>query len=184
MLANLPGVEVPSDSSSVSPQEDNSENETMRYKQEIECCLRSEGYAGFLIPSLPGRTMAEEWLEFCSPVVSLAEFPKFVYSNTDTLEIHVDAYNAMYAPVSDIKNTYYITDDSMKVVSGGVLSQGDLPVGRNIYIGKVRFPLNGIKTPSRLTLNVLIGGKLKNHWDFQVYPSDAESEEEPKTDTQ
>ena len=117
-----------------------------------------------------GYVDATEWIEFCSPVVSLARFPKFVYSNKDTLNVPVELYNAMYAEITNTRNNYYITDETQNVISGGILSVGDLPIGKNINIGKVSIPLDKITKPSKLTLSVLVAGKLRNHWDFWVYP--------------
>ena len=164
--------------------------QTLCYKYDIERNLRTKDYSGFQLLGLndysgqgsafvgplnvhwreKGYTDAAEWIEFCSPVVSLAKFPKFVYSNRDTLDVSVELYNAMYDQIPNVRNNYYITDDSMKVYNGGVLSTGNLPVGKNIDIGKVVFPLETISKPTKLTLSVLIAGKLKNHWDFWVYP--------------
>ncbi|MBQ1828941.1 MAG: beta-glucuronidase, partial [Prevotella sp.] len=76
----------------------------------------------------------------------------------------------MYAEITNTRNNYYITDETQNVISGGILSVGDLSIGKNINIGKVSFPLDKITKPSKLTLSVLVAGKLRNHWDFWVYP--------------
>ena len=164
--------------------------QTLCYKYEIERNLRTKDYAGFQLLALndysgqgtalegvlnvhwreKGYTNATEWSEFCSPLVSLAKFPKFVYANTDTLVVPIEAYNAMYGDIQNIRNTYYISDDSMQVLAGGVLSVGSLTIGKNNDIGTIRFPLDSIQRPSKLTLTVALAGKIKNHWDFWVYP--------------
>ncbi len=166
--------------------------QTLCYKYEIERNLRTPDYAGFQLLALndysgqgtalegvlnvhwreKSYTRAKDWVKFCAPLVALARFPKFVYSNRDTLEVPVEVYQAMYAPITNIRNTYYIADDSMKVLAGGLLSMGDLPIGKNINIGTVRFPLDKIKTPRKLTLSVAVAGKISNQWDFWVYPED------------
>ena len=43
-----------------------------------------------------GYAMASEWREFCSPLVPLAKFPKFVFSAGETLSVPVDIYNALH----------------------------------------------------------------------------------------
>ena len=164
--------------------------QTLCYKYDIERNLRTKDYSGFQLLGLndysgqgsaligplnvhwkeKGYVDATEWIEFCSPVVSLARFPKFVYSNKDTLNVPVELYNAMYAEITNTRNNYYIIDETQNVISGGILSVGDLPIGKNINIGKVTFPLDKITKPSKLTLSVLVAGKLRNHWDFWVYP--------------
>ena len=169
--------------------------QTLCYKYEIERNLRTKDYAGFQLLALndysgqgtalegvlnvhwkeKGYTTAKEWFEFCSPVVSLAKFPKFVYANTDTLVVPVEAYNALYGDVQNTRNTYYISNDSMKVLAGGILSVGDLLIGKNQDIGTIRYPLDSIRRPVKLTLTVNLAGKVKNHWDFWVYPNVADS---------
>jgi len=171
--------------------------QTLCYKYEIERNLRTKDYAGFQLLGLSdysgqgtalegvlnvhwrekGYTTAEEWREFCFPIVPLARFPKFVYSNRDTLVVPIEAYNAIYGAVGDIRTSYYIHNDSNKVVAGGQIYAGILPVGKNCPIGTVRFPLDSITQPSKLTLVVNLSGKLKNHWDFWVYPEIVNSEE-------
>ena len=147
--------------------------QTLRYKDEIERNLSDKDKAGFLLPSFSPYAKTEEWREFCSPVVALAKFPKYVYANTDSLVVPVEIYNAMYGEVQNARNVFYISNDSMKVITGGVLSVGNIPVAKNIVGGTVRFPLDSIKKPERLSLAVAVAGKLKNKWDFWVYPTDS-----------
>ena len=170
--------------------------QTLCYKYEIERNLRTEDYTGFQLLSLndysgqgtalvgplnvhwreKGYTDEEQWREFCSPVVSLAKFPKFVYSNSDSLIVPISAYNAMYGEIQNARNSYVIVDDSMKVIAGGALSVGNIPIGKDINVGTVRLALNSIKSPKKLTLAVLLAGKMKNQWDFWVYPDSIPSE--------
>ncbi|MBO4720242.1 MAG: hypothetical protein J5658_10250 [Prevotella sp.] len=147
--------------------------QTLRYKDEIEQNLRDKDKAGFLMPSFSPYAKAEEWREFCSPVVALAQFPKYVYANTDSLIVPVGIYNAMYGEIQNTRTAFYISDDSMKVKTGGILSVGKIPVAKNVAAGTVCFPLDSIKKPERLSLVVTVAGKLKNKWDFWVYPTDS-----------
>jgi len=84
--------------------------QTLCYKYDIERNLRTKDYSGFQLLGLndysgqgsalvgplnvhwreKGYVDATEWIEFCSPVVSLARFPKFVYSNRDTLNVPIE----------------------------------------------------------------------------------------------
>ena len=61
----------------------------------------------------------------------------------------------------------------MNVVTGGVLSVGNIPVAKNVEAGTIRYPLDKIKKPSKLRLFVAVAGKLRNFWDFWVYPTDS-----------
>ena len=149
------------------------QQQKLHYKDEIERNLRDKDKAGFLLPSFVPYVSGEEWREFCSPVVALAKFPKYVYANTDSLIVPVEVYNGMYGEIQNARNVYYILDDSVKVMAGGVLFVGDIPVAKNIEAGTIRFPLEGIKKPKKLSLVVAVAGKLKNQWDCWVYPTDS-----------
>jgi hypothetical protein len=164
--------------------------QTLCYKYEIERNLRTKDYAGFQLLALndysgqgtalegilnvhwqeKGYTTPSEWHSFCAPLVTLARFPKFVYANSDTLRVPIEAYNAMYGTIDSVRTSYFVADDSMRVYVGGVLSKRDIPVGKNHSLGTIVFPLDTIKEAKKLTLTVIIGKTLKNHWDFWVYP--------------
>ena len=149
------------------------QRQTLWYKDEIERSLCDNDNAGFMLSSFNHHANAEEWRNFCSPVVSLARFPKYVYANTDSLVVPVNVYNAMYGDIEKTRNNYYIVDDSSRVVTGGVLATGTIPLGKNLDSGTVRLSLEEIKHPSKLSLVVAVAGKLKNEWDFWVYPTDS-----------
>ena len=101
----------------------------------------------------------------------LAKFPKFVYAAGDTLKVPVEVYNAFVTDVDSVRSSYYITDEQQLVVGGGALTVGRLPVGKNLELGTVVFPLDKITKPTKLTLTVSLSNVFKNHWDFWVYPS-------------
>ena len=164
--------------------------QTLCYKYEIERNLRTKDYAGFQLLGLndysgqgtalvgvlnvfwreKGYCTATDWKEFCSVLVPLARFPKFVYSNKDTLCVPVEAYNAYSMPVTDVNATYSITDEDGRLVNNGILFKGMLPVGKNITLGTVQMVLDSIQKPSKMTLAVQLSGLMQNHWEFWVYP--------------
>ena len=170
--------------------------QTLCYKYEIERNLRTPDYAGFQLLGLndysgqgtaltgvlnvhwreKGYCTAQEWHEFCSLLVPLARFPKFVFTNRDTLRVPVEAYNAYVGTVTEVKTRYYITNDSAQVIAGGLLSTANLPLGKNFQLGTVVLPLDTIKRPMKLTLTVKFSDSWKNHWDFWVYPEDDANE--------
>ena len=169
--------------------------QTLCYKYEIERNLRTKDYAGFQLLSLndysgqgtalvgplnvhwreKGYVTANEWREFCSPLVPLARFPKFIYTRADTLRVPVEVYNALYGNVSPIRKNYLITQGE-KVIVGGALSSDSLPMGKNTQIGTVVYPLDSISQPCKLRLTVMIGRQVWNHWDFWVYPEEVKNE--------
>ncbi len=163
--------------------------QTLCYKYEIERNLRTKDYAGFQLLSLndysgqgtalvgplnvhwreKGYTFANGWREFCSPLVPLARFPKFVYTSADTLRVPIEVYNALYGNISPIRKSYIITCGE-QIVAEGPLSSDSIPIGKNVQIGSVVVPLDSISEPCKLTLKVHIGKQVWNHWDFWVYP--------------
>ena len=156
--------------------------DSLNYKQSIEHNLGTKGETGFLLPSFKDvvtKMEVADWTEFCFPIVALAKFPKTVYSNKDTLVVPIKVYNAMYGSLQDVRKSYYLADTEQHVLSGGLLSVRDIPIGKNIDIGTVNYPLNSIIKPTKLTLTVTIAGKLKNHWDFWVYPTDSTEVADP-----
>ena len=149
------------------------QQQKLRYKDAIEQNLSDNDKAGFLLPSFAPYASTEDWRMFCSPVVALAQMPKYVYANTDSLIVPVEVYNAMYGEIQNARNAFYIADSSSKVLAGGILSVGNIPVAKNKKAGTIRFPLDDIEKPTKLTLTVAVAGKLKNEWDFWVYPTDS-----------
>ena len=164
--------------------------QTLCYKYEIERNLRTKDYAGFQLLGLndysgqgtalvgvlnvfwreKGYCTSTEWRGFCSPLVPLARFPKFVFEAGDTLRVPVEAYSALYAPVADFSAAWEITDNDRQVMAAGSLYSGRLPVGKNFPLGTVEFPLCGIGHPAKYTLSVHIAGQISNQWEFWVYP--------------
>ena len=170
--------------------------QALAYKYEIERNLRTPDYAGFQLLGLndysgqgtalvgvltvhwreKGYTTATDWTQFCAPVVPLARFPKFVYAATDTLKVPVEVYNASKGLIPTSQTTFTIKDEQGVLLAEGVLSDKALPTGKNIAVGTVCLPLNGIRQASKLTLCVQIGTKGHNTWDFWVYPEEMTNE--------
>ena len=155
--------------------------QTLAYKYEIERNLRSSDYAGFQLLSLndysgqgtalvgvlnvhwkeKGYCTAEEWREFCSDIVPLALFPKFVYSTTDTIRIGTALYNT---------TTRFGGGMNYRISRGEeVLADSSCAVGQTIV-----FNPSNILTPTKLTLTLSIYGH-HNHYDFWVYPNQVET---------
>ncbi len=180
--------------------------QVLAYKYEIERNLRTRDYAGFQLLGLndysgQGTALvgplnvhwreksyidAPSWREFCSPVVPLARFPKFVYENTDTLVVPVELYNASGEELADASCSYTVYDAKGSKLPCGfgvwkIAKQGS--VGKNIALGTIRIPLADLPAPAKFTLAVKIvasndlpslgeGSEVGlNHWNFWVYPS-------------
>ena len=164
--------------------------QTLCYKYEIERNLRTPDYTGFQLLSLndysgqgtalvgplnvhwkeKGYVDAEHWRQFCSVLVPLARFPRFVYTTADTLKVPVEVYNADESGFANVRTSYYIKNDTGAVLGGGILSVKNIIVGKNNQAGTVVKALDSIAAPAKLTLVVQLAGKVSNEWDFWVYP--------------
>ncbi len=174
--------------------------QTLAYKYDLERNLRTKDYAGFQMLSLndysgqgtalvgvlnvhwkeKGYCDAKDWTEFCAPVVPLAKFPQFVFSNESKTEIPVELYNAYKEPLKDAQVTYIVKDSQGKVYASAALMSGghELPIGKNIDLGSVPVACSQLPCPAKYTLEVSVQSsnatEANNHWDFWVYPSEAE----------
>ena len=160
------------------------------YKYEIERNLRTPGYTGFQLLGLndysgqgtalegvlnvfwkeKGYCAPEDWRQFCSPIVPLARFPRFVYSSADTLQVPVELYYAYYGKMKGLQVYYTISDTAQNIVHSGQFPPKDVSRGKNIELGMVTLPLSCFNTPQKFKLTVSAGENIKNTWDFWVYP--------------
>ena len=163
--------------------------QTLAYKYEIERNLRTKDYAGFQLLALndysgqgtalegvlnvhwreKGYCTSQDWRQFCSPVVPLARFPKFVYTNADTLQVPIEVYNASDRALNGVNPVWRVGDIS------GVLPAADVALGKNSQLGVVSLPLSQFSAPTKLTLSVQLADTIRNSWDFWVYPAVSES---------
>ena len=166
--------------------------QSLCYKYEIERNLRTPDYSGFQLLALndysgqgtalegvlnvfwdnKGYITAPEWREFCSEIVPLARFPKFVFSNSDTLSVPIEIMNASAGTIENAVLKYYITDASGKYYCQEEKPIGDITIGKNHQAGVVNLPLSGIDNPTKLTLTAELPSNTKNHWEFWVYPDE------------
>ena len=176
------------------------------YKYEIERNLRTPDYAGFQLLSLndysgqgtalvgplnvhwreKGYCNAHDWTQFCSPVVALARFPKFVFTNKEQLSVPVEVYNASADAINNASIAWKIYDDQQHEVAAGTLPSATIPLGKNHSADTVTLSLAQFQQPQKLTLQVQINGSESNQWDFWVYPAIIAEEKNKKiyeTDT-
>ena len=165
--------------------------QTLCYKYEIERNMRTKDYAGFQLLGLndysgqgtalvgvlnvnwqeKGYCTARDWREFCSPMVLLARFPKFVYTNDEILHVPVEAMNALYGDLMKCPFIYEVwQNDSLLFASSDTLIVDTLLIGKNNHVGTIDLPLAGVSEPAKMTLYAHLGNLVHNHWDFWVYP--------------
>lgn len=160
------------------------------YKYEIERNLRTPGYSGFQLLGLndysgqgsaiegvlnvfwreKGYIDKRQWRQFCSEVVPLARFPKFVFATTEPIAVPIEVMNASSSPIAKPRVRYSVTTDEGKVLSDCTVYTPDIPVGKNNNIGTIELLLDTIGEPTRLTLAVDVADKGHNTWQFWVYP--------------
>lgn len=168
--------------------------QTLCYKYEMERNFRTKDYSGFVLLGLndysgqgtalvgvlnvhwkeKGYVDGKEWRQFCNTVVPLARFPKFVYTDADTLKVPVELYNANDKKLLGAVSTYVIKDAEGKTVKAGRLGLADIPVGKNNELGVVTESLKDCGNARKYTLAVNVKTALdswQNEWDFWVYPS-------------
>lgn len=175
--------------------------QTLAYKYELERNLRTTDYAGFQLLGLndysgqgtalvgvlnvfwreKGYCTARDWSRFCAPVVPLARFPRFVYTDADTLRVPIELYNAYKEELREVSTDVRIEGTGADAVRlSGTLGRTIpvVPLGKNHQLGSLSAPLKGITSPTKLTLTVTVKSAnaptAENCWDFWVYPSQQE----------
>lgn len=160
------------------------------YKEEIERAMKTPQFSGFQLLDLhdfPGQGTALVGLldafwdskglvdaayfrQFTSPVVPLTRFAKATYSSDEHFSASIEVAN--YSPESLHKNiNWQLTNEKGNKISEGTLAAVNIQKGGVSQIGKIDAELKGIKTASKLTLEVMIEGTpWKNSWLIWVYP--------------
>ena len=172
------------------------------YKADVELDLRTESMAGFQLLDLqdypgqgsayvgildafmePKHNDAYHWHEFCDSIVMLAAFPRYTYTNDETLKVRVQ-----------IANYGGRSLQGKKVVCGLVFDSeyGGCPSGMNICqwldvesdstglltIGDLEFPLDDVEGAQRCTLRLCLIDMdeaetlSENEWPLWVYPKE------------
>ncbi len=172
------------------------------YKAEIEAYLATPGFGGFQLldlvdfqgggPSLvgvlngfresKGLITPEQWREFCSEVVPLARFAKYVWTSDETFS--AAAIVAQYGPakLAAARPQWTLTDEAGTVVARGRLPSADLEPGGVRALGKIETSLASVKAPARLTLELsLEGTSYRNRWPLWVYPKQPAAPAAPAT---
>lgn len=166
------------------------------YKYEIERNLRTPDYSGFQLLALndysgqgtalegvlnvfwreKGYVNGDQWRQFCSEIVPLARFSRFVYSNQDTARVPLEVMNASAARLENAVLSYSVVSDDGDIVASGKFDMGEVPIGKNNKAGTVELPLSSFNKPMRLTLKATLGNKAGNSWQFWVYPQENAAE--------
>lgn len=165
--------------------------QTLCYKADIEAALRTPGFAGFQLLDLhdfPGQGTAlvgvldpfwdskgyvegKEYSTFCNHTVPLVRFPKMVWLNNETLQAPLEFAHFGEAPLQSANIVWSITTADNQLLIKDSLSR-DLPIGNNLVVGNINYPLDKISKPTQLTVTVQVENTaIQNRWNIWVYPA-------------
>jgi hypothetical protein len=160
------------------------------YRADNELAFRTRGFGGFQILDLqdfPGQGTAmvgilnafmgskglitpEEWRQSCSSSVLLLRFPGYTWTNDQTFTATAEIAHYGKEPIAKAAATWALRDEAGKLVLSGTLSSADVPQGSLTTLGAVSFPLDKVKAPARLNLEIKLGA-VKNQYPLWVYPA-------------
>lgn len=165
------------------------------YKEEIEANLRTPGLAGYQLLDLhdyigqgtaligvldtfwepKSYVTAEAFRRFNAATVPLARLKQRTFASAETLETDVELYHFGEAALAGAVPYWKVVDAAGQVVAGGEWEARDIPVGKNIPLGRVQLGLATLASPGAYRLAVgLTGTTVENDWNFWVYPAPVE----------
>jgi len=160
------------------------------YKADIEAALRTPGFAGFQLLDLhdfPGQGTAlvgvlnslweskgyisgSEFSRFCGATVPLIRLTKMIYTSDETLHVPVEVAHFGACKLNDVTPEWSIRDSEGAVLFKGQLNTTNIPVGNGFRLGVIDQPLNAVKGPEKLTINISVSSH-SNNWDIWVFPA-------------
>jgi beta-galactosidase len=168
----------------------------MCYKEEIEANLRTPGLAGFQLLDLhdylgqgtalvglldafwepKGYVTPAAFRRFSGPTVPLARLARRTFTTAETLAADVELYHFAEKPLAAATPRWKITDAAGRTVLSGEWSARDIPIGKNIPLGRVEAALAALPAPAAYQLVVgLKDTAVENDWNFWLYPAAPEA---------
>jgi len=162
------------------------------YKEEIEANLRTPGLAGFQMLDLrdylgqgtaligvvdafwkpKSYVTAAEFRRFNNATVPLARLERRIFTTKEMLHTDVEIYHFADQPIASATPFWKITNRAGNVVLEGRLPQRDIPIGKNISLGKISVDLSKLTAPESYRLVVgLTNTAIENDWKFWLYPA-------------
>jgi len=171
------------------------------YKEEIEANLRTPGLGGFQLLDLhdylgqggaliglldafwesKGYVTADEFRRFCGPTVLLARLHSRVFRTSDKFDVNLEVANFGPEPLAGVTPVWQIFDElGVDLGAWNELPKRDIPIGKNIQLGTISVDLSQLKAPGQYQLAVALREqlgqeKIKNDWNFWLYPAKIES---------
>jgi hypothetical protein len=164
----------------------------MCYKEEIEANLRTPGLAGFQLLDLhdylgqgtaliglldafwesKGYVTPEGFRRFSGATVPLARLGQRTFTTAETLAADIELYHFGETPLAAATPVWKITDPGGRTVLAGEWPARDIPLGKNIPLGRVEAGLASLPAPAAYRLVVgLKDTAVGNDWNFWVYPA-------------
>ncbi len=164
----------------------------MCYKEEIEANLRTPGLAGFQLLDLhdylgqgtaliglldafwesKGYVAPAEFRRFSGPTVPLARLEHRTFTTAETLTAETELYHFGEKPLAATVPYWKVTDAKGRTVASGEWPARDIPIGKNIPLGRVEAALAQLPAPAAYQLVVgLKGTAIANDWNFWLYPA-------------
>jgi hypothetical protein len=172
------------------------------YKEEIEANMRTPGLSGFQLLDLhdylgqgtaligvldafwqpKSYVTAAEFHRFAGPVVPLARLASRVFTSDQTFNSDVEMYNFGETPFTNAASYWQIVNTAGATVAHGEWAARDIPIGKNIPLGKVSADLSKLAAPGAYQLKVwaepeyhgthssLLHPFCSNDWNFWLYP--------------
>jgi len=162
------------------------------YKEDIEAAHRTRGFGGYQILDLAdqhvqgtalvgildafnqskGLIQPESWRHFCNSTVPLLRFPKYTWSAAETFAAEVQVAHYGPAALRDALLAWTLKDQTGQVTRSGELRPASIPQGDAAKLGEISLPLNGLKSPARYDLELLVRGTpFRNQWPLWVFDS-------------
>jgi hypothetical protein len=132
-------------------------------------CDRQNDFSGVLHGRWDDTDKAplRQFNQFCRAIVPLAKLPQGKLTAADTLRVPVYVYNAMYGNLQGVRTSYYLASDSAKVLAGGMIANGDVPLDSIAQVGEIVLPLDSIQAQGKVTLMVTVGNSaIRNYWNI------------------
>jgi hypothetical protein len=162
------------------------------YKEELEANLRTPGLAGHQMLDIrdylgqgtaligvldafwepKNYVTAAEFRRFHGETVPLARLGKRTFTTADTLECEAGIYHFGTAPLAGARPAWRITTPAGNTVMSGAWDARDIPIGKDIPLGRIRAALAALRAPAAYQLVVgLEGTAIENDWNFWLYPA-------------
>lgn len=169
--------------------------QTLAYKHEIEKTLRTPDYAGFQLLSLndysgqgtalvgvldvyweeKGYCSADDFRQFCGPVVPLLRVEKFVWQQHESMQAQAELSYFGPDSLANITAQWQLKDALGVVLQSGSWPTQQVVSGGNIPLGTIQMDWSFVHSAGTYRLELMIPEyHAHNAWDFHVYPSNPE----------